>query len=134
MDWDTRYCPSCHRTAYVPEGAYCQFCERYLILMATTVKRAASFAPGIGLSLDDKNEGILGKDVVVTKAWIGERNYDGEMRPIVILTLDNGSVYHAWSKSLADKIAEVPEDEFPLTFKFVKLPTRRPGQTVISFE
>ena len=99
-----------------------------------TPKRAATFAPGIGLSLDDKVNGILGKDVVVQRAWIGERTYDSEMRPIVILTLANGNVYHAWSMSLADKIAEVPEEEFPLTFKFVKLPTRRPGQTVISFE
>ena len=97
--------------------------------MATT-KRAATFAPGIGLGIAT----ILDKDVVVSKAWIGERNFDGEARPIVIVTLDDGNVYHAWSQSLADKIGEIPEDQYPLTFKFVKLPTRRPGQTVLSFE
>jgi hypothetical protein len=95
-----------------------------------TAKRAASFAPGIGKNLTD----ILDKDVVVTKAWIGERTYEGEPRPIVLITLDNGDVYHAWSASLADKVAEIPEDQYPLTFKFVKNATRRPGQFVITFE
>lgn len=95
-----------------------------------TVKRASTFAPGIGKNLTD----ILDKDVVVTKAWIGERTYEGEMCPIVILTLDDNSVYHAWSASLADKISEIPEDQFPLTFKFVKVPTRKYAAGVITFE
>lgn len=98
--------------------------------MASSVKRASTFAPGIGKSLTE----ILGSDVVVTKAWIGERTYDGELRPIVIITLDNGEMYHAWSASLADKISEIPESEYPLTFKFVKVPTRKYPAGVITFE
>jgi hypothetical protein len=95
-----------------------------------TPKRAATFAPGIGLSMTD----ILDKDVVVTHASISERTYDGDLRTIVIVTLDNGEVYHAWSQSLADKISQIPNEAWPLTFKFVRLATRRPGQTVLSFE
>ena len=98
--------------------------------MATTAKRASSFAPGIGKNITD----VLDRDVVVTHAWVGERNFDGESRPIVIVTLENGETYHAWSASLADKIAEIPTEEFPLTFKFVRVPTRKAGQSVITFE
>jgi hypothetical protein len=95
-----------------------------------TPKRAATYAPGIGKNITE----LLDKDVVVTKAWVGERNFDGEMSPIVLVTLDSGEIYHAWSASLRDKIAEIPDDAWPLTFKFVRLATRRPGQTVLSFE
>lgn len=102
--------------------------------MATTVKRASTFAPGIGLKMEDPDKGILNKDVVVTKAWVGERMYDGEMRPIAIITLDDGSLYHAWSASLVDKLAEIPEDEYPLTFKFIRVPTRKWPTGVITFE
>jgi hypothetical protein len=95
-----------------------------------TPKRAATYAPGIGKNITD----LLDTDVVVKSAWVGERNFDGEMSPIVIVTLDDGSVYHAWSASLRDKIAEIPDDAWPLTFKFVRLNTRKAGQTVLSFE
>lgn len=97
---------------------------------STPIKRASIFAPGIGKSLTE----LLDKDVIVTKAWIGERTFDGELRPIVIVTLDNGEQYHAWSASLCDKIAEIPEDEYPLTFKFIKVPTRKYAAGVITFE
>ena len=95
-----------------------------------TVKRAATFAPGIGKNLTE----LLDKDVVVTHASVSERNFDGELRPIVIVTLENGEIYHAWSASLADKISEIPDDAWPLTFKFVKIPTRKYAAGVISFE
>ena len=100
----------------------------------TSPKRASAFAPGIGYKMDDPEHSIMDRDVVVTKAWIGERNFDGEQRPIVILTMEDGTLYHAWSQSLCDKIAEIPEDEFPLTFKFVKVPTRKYAAGVITFE
>lgn len=101
--------------------------------MATTpnpIKRASTFAPGIGKNLTD----LLDKDVTVAKAWIGERNFDGDMRPIVIITLEDGGLYHAWSDSLAQKIGEIPEDEYPLVFKFIKVPTRKFPSGVITFE
>ena len=97
---------------------------------STYFKRASTFAPGIGKNITE----LLDKDVVVTHASVSERNFDGELRPIVIVTLENGEIYHAWSASLADKISEIPDDAWPLTFKFVRLATRRPGQTVLSFE
>ncbi len=99
--------------------------------MATTeVRRASTFAPGIGKNLTD----ILDTDVIVSKIWIGERNFDGDKRPIVLITLANGELYHAWSESLADKISEIPEDQYPLTFKFVKVPTRKYPSGVLTFE
>ncbi len=97
--------------------------------VSNTTKRASSFAPGIGQSLDK----ILGQDVIVEKVWIGERSMEGEQRPIVLITLSDGSLFHAWSDSLAEKIAEIPTSEFPLTFKFVKSVTRR-GFNVYTFE
>lgn len=96
---------------------------------SNTPKRASAFAPGIGQSLDR----ILNSDVVVQKVWIGERSMDGEMRAIVLLTLEDGDLYHAWSDSLAEKISGIPEDAYPLTFKFVKTTTRR-GFNVYTFE
>ena len=97
---------------------------------ANTPKRAATFAPGIGKGIKE----LLNRDVVVVKASISERNYSGEMSPIVIVTLEDGSIYHAWSQSLCDKIAEIPDDAWPLVFKFVSVPTSKPGQATITFE
>lgn len=97
---------------------------------ANTPKRAATYAPGIGKGIKE----ILGQEVVVVKASISERNYGGEMSPIVIVTLENGNLYHAWSQSLCDKIAEIPDDAWPLAFKFVSVPTSKPGQSTITFE
>lgn len=96
----------------------------------TTVKRASTFAPGIGEKLDE----LLGTDVIVKSCWIGERTFNGEMRPIVLITLDNDKVYHAWSESLAAKMSEIPVEEFPLIFKFVKVPTRSYPAGVLTFE
>lgn len=101
--------------------------------MATTpnpVKRASDFAPGIGKNLTD----LLDQDVVVTKVSITERSFDGEKRPMVLVTTEDGKLYHAWSESLADKISEIPEDAYPLTFKFIKAPTRKFPSGVITFE
>lgn len=97
-------------------------------------RRASEFSPGIGYNVDDPEHNILGKDVVVHKFWVGERNYNGELRPIVIIYLEDGTIYHAWSASLADKIAEIPEDAYPLVFTFVKSPTRKYASGVITFE
>ena len=97
--------------------------------VSNTTKRASSLVPGIGQSLDK----ILGQDVIVEKVWIGDRSMDGEQRTIVLITLADGSLFHAWSDSLAEKIAEIPSAEFPLTFKFVKATTRR-GFSVLTFE
>lgn len=102
--------------------------------MATTTnatpRRASEFAPGIGKNLTD----ILDQDVVVSKVSISERTFDGEDRPIVLITLSTGEMYHAWSESLAAKISEIPLDAYPLTFKFYKAPTRKFPAGVITFE
>lgn len=110
---------------------------RLVPIMATTktevtgVRRAAEFAPGIGKNLEE----ILGQDVVVpVKPTIDERPYNGETRKIVMITTEDGELYHAWSDSLAEKIEQIPEVEFPLAFRFVRLKTRTPGFTVYSFE
>ena len=99
-----------------------------------TYRRAAELAPGIGPNLTD----ILDKDVVVSHVSISERSFEGEPRPIVLVTVrdnDGGEVtYHAWSESLADKISQIPEDQFPLMFKFIKVPTRKYPTGVITFE
>jgi hypothetical protein len=97
---------------------------------SNTPKRASEFSKGIGGNLDT----ILGKDVTVVRTSIDQRNFDGELSTIVLIELEDGSLYHAWSDSLAQKIAEIPHDAYPLVFKFIRVPTRRPGQTVISFE
>lgn len=93
-------------------------------------KRASQFAPGIGKSLTE----LLGQDVVVAKTSISERSYAGEPTICVIVTLENGEIYHAWSASLANKIAEIPEGEYPLTFKFIRVPTSKAGMSAITFE
>ena len=99
-------------------------------MATTTVKRASTFAPGIGKNLD----AILGTDVIVTKVTLTERSFAGEPSAIAIIELDNGEVYHAWSESLCEKLSQIPVEEFPLTFKFVRVPTRTAGQTVLTFE
>ncbi len=96
----------------------------------TTPKRASDYAPGIGKNLTD----ILDKDVIVAKVSVSERNFDGEQRPMVMITLQDGSLYHAWSESLADKISEIPDEAYPLTFKFIRVATRKWPTGVITFE
>ena len=93
-------------------------------------QRASKFAPGIGKGIVT----ILDKDVVVTHVSISERNYDGEPTTCVVITLDNGEIYHAWSSSLANKISEIPENEYPLLFTFIRVPTAKAGMKAVTFE
>src|ERR1035437_2905606 len=99
-------------------------------MAATPIKRAATFAPGIGKGIRT----ILDQDLVVKSASISERMYDGEPTTCVVITLDNGEIYHAWSSSLANKISEIPENEYPLTFKFIEVQTAKAGMKAVTFE
>jgi hypothetical protein len=92
-------------------------------------RRAAEYAPGIGPNLDE----ILEKDVTVTKTAIEQRSFGGDDKTIVFITLDTGEIYHAWSDSLAEKIAQIPLDAYPLVFKF-SLAKTRAGFKVLTFE
>jgi hypothetical protein len=104
-----------------------------------TYRRASDVATGIGENLST----ILGTDVLLHKYNINERSLgaDGD-KTIVLLTLssiddpEDTTLYHAWSESLATKIAEISDEDLrePMLIKFVKVPTRRPGFTVLSFE
>ena len=118
-------------------------------------RRAGAFAPGIGANLST----IFNKDVLLTHYSIDERplnrrNDDDEapdndtpksrrttdLATIVFLTIAEDvnkptetKLYHAWSDSLAQKIAQIPTEELPLLIKFANVRTGA-GYNVITFE
>lgn len=103
--------------------------------------RATDYVEGIGAGL----ESIQNNDVLLAKVRIQERDMRGEKRTFVLMDIatdieaydpekeDTTKLYHAWSDSLAEKLAEIPEDKFPLILKFVRVPTAG-GFKVWTFE
>lgn len=128
--------------------------------MATTetksqYRRAGEVSPGIGENLDT----ILNKDVLLIRYSIsermlnrraGEQNADEEddsttpsgaqLSTIVMLTIaldidkpDDTKLFHAWSDSLAEKLAPINDEDLPLLIKFMRAPTSS-GFKVLTFE
>lgn len=91
-------------------------------------QRATDYVKGIGASLDT----LQGRDVLLRRFEISERAMRGNETTfvsLVISELDNGEAsqevgeFHAWSKSLAEKLAEIPETALPVIVKFIKVTT-----------
>lgn len=105
--------------------------------MATTkeYKRASDFVTGIGANL----ESIQDKDVLITHFSISERPMRGDTRTFVSMEIStkmdptDTTLFHAWSDSLAAKLAELPDDSLPLIIKFVRVATAA-GFRVWTFE
>lgn len=91
---------------------------------AKNYKRATDFVKGIGKSLP------ANVDMLLIRFTVDARTFSGSERAIVYMTLapvdepENVDEYHAWSDSLAQKLAEIPDDVLPLVVRFVKTRTR----------
>jgi hypothetical protein len=104
--------------------------------MTTTYRRASDLIEGIGANLDS----IQDKDVLLKGFTIQERNMPNETRTLLMLEIapdvtkpDETKWYHAWSDSLANKLAEIPSDALPVIIKFTRMTTKS-GFRVWSFE
>jgi hypothetical protein len=110
--------------------------------MATSpYRRASEFATGIGDTLDK----IADKDVLLVGYNVSQRSIRGEPRSFVLLRLwtndpndydgnpESASLYHAWSESLAEKLADIPENALPVLIRFTRVATSG-GFRVWSFE
>ena len=92
---------------------------------APTYARATDYVKGIGANL----ETIQNRDVLLKSFSISERPMRGEKKTYVSLQiseLDNLDVvteYHAWSDSLADKLAEIPDSALPVVLSFQRVAT-----------
>jgi hypothetical protein len=90
-----------------------------------TYSRAADKIEGIG----DKLDLIQGRDMLLHDFAISERSMRGEDKTFVALTLsevntpDEVKHYHAWSESLAEKVAQLDKDDLPMVAQFVKITT-----------
>jgi len=88
-------------------------------------ERAADKIEGIGKTLDSLN----GQDVLLHDFSITERSMRGDTKTFVSLTIskintpDEVETYHAWSESLAEKVAQLDKDELPMIASFVKSTT-----------
>jgi hypothetical protein len=91
-----------------------------------TAKGLGDLVGGIGDSLDS----IEGSPVTVVKIettmrpLFNQDTQENEDREIVILTLDNGAKYHAWSPSLAEKLGAISPDDLPAVGVFRQAKTR----------
>ena len=90
-----------------------------------TYARATDHVKGIGESL----ETIQNRDVLLRTFSISERSMRGDKKTFVsmqISELDNLDVVkdcHAWSESLADKLAEIPDSALPVVINFTRVAT-----------
>lgn len=105
--------------------------------MATTktYKRASDVVQGIGANLKD----IAGQDVLLVRFSVAERPFEGETRTITVMDLaldpskpDETQVFHIWSDTFAERIAEISNDDLPLLITFEQVSTRR-GQQAWTF-
>ena len=87
--------------------------------------RAADKIEGIGKGLDP----IVGRDMLLHDFSITERSMRGDTKTFVALTLSEVGTpdvvenYHAWSESLAEKLAQLDKAELPMIVSFVKVTT-----------
>ena len=92
---------------------------------APTYARATEYVKGIGESL----EKIQNRDVLLKSFQITERPMRGEKKVYVSMQisevdgLDTVTEYHAWSESLADKLAEIPDSALPVLVSFQRVAT-----------
>jgi hypothetical protein len=92
----------------------------------TAAKGLGDLSGSIGPSLDE----IEGKPVTVVKIettvrpLFNSQSQEMEDKEIVIITLDNGATYHAWSPSLAEKLGAISPDDLPAVGVFRQAKTR----------
>ena len=95
---------------------------------AVTYNRATEYVKGIGDNLDT----FQGRDLLLRRFSISERPMKGKETAFVAMVVsefeagipsDELNEVHAWSRSLADKLAEIPESALPVVVSFVKVPT-----------
>ena len=94
-------------------------------------KRAQDFDQ-FGAGLDT----LIGRDVLLTRYSVSERAItdretkergDRTFVTIYVQELNDGVgdgkdvVYHAWSEPLANKLAQIPDDELPVLIEFMKV-------------
>ena len=116
--------------------------------MATTKSEPSKFQRAAQYDQFGKNlDSVAERDMVLHRYSVGTRNIrDRETKGVressfvnVYLTEvdapeDTEPVsYHAWSDSLAEKLAQIPDDAMPLLIKFVRVPTAG-GFRVWTFE
>lgn len=97
----------------------------------TSYKRAQDFDQ-FGAGLDS----LMGRDVLLTRYSVSERPItDRETKErgdkvfvtIYVQELVDGQgdgkdvVYHAWSEPIANKLAQIPNDQLPVLIEFVKV-------------
>lgn len=91
--------------------------------MAAKPDRISRYVKGIGERLD----GIANEDVTVLAVRVGTRPMQGSEKSYVELDIADANgeavLYHAWSDSLAEKLADIPAEAFPLTARFFKTRT-----------
>lgn len=90
--------------------------------MADARKRAGDYATGLSPSLEE----IRNKEVMLRSYETSERPMRGGLKTFVevevadIATGEAMGTFHAWSDSLAEKLGQIPEGEFPIEAMFVK--------------
>lgn len=102
----------------------------------TAYRRASEFVEGIGESL----ETIQGRDVILRSYEVdNERPMRGENATLVTMKIsepeseDEIKLFHAWSKSLAQRLEEIPASAFPVLVAFKRVNTSS-GFRVWTFE
>jgi hypothetical protein len=90
-----------------------------------TYNRAADKIEGIGKNLDT----IAGRDMLLHDFSITERPMRGDDKAFVALILSEVATpndkenYHAWSESIAEKIAQLDKADLPMVVNFVRVST-----------
>lgn len=97
-------------------------------------KRASQYDTGIGDPLDK----IADQEVALISYSISERAMRGETKTFVEMHIDvqkNGEskMFHAWSDSLAEKLARIPTEDLPVLITFNRVATSG-GFKVWTFE
>lgn len=114
--------------------------------MATDKSAAPSYRRASEFDTFGKNlDSLLERDVILRRYSISERpitdreTKERENRAFVNVWINEvgdpdsePKVYHAWSEPLANKLAQIPDDQLPVLIKFLKVPGAQGN--VLTFE
>jgi len=88
-------------------------------------RRIGEFNKGIGEAIAT----LEGTEVTVTSVSFETRVFEGEEKPLTLLTLKDGALYHSWSEAVKRAFENVPVNAYPIDCTFKRVRTRANRET-----
>ncbi len=88
-------------------------------------RKIGEFNKGIGEAVATREGELL----TIASVEFDSRVFDGEEKPLTLLTLADGTLLHSWSDAVKRAFDNVPVNAYPIEATFKKVKTRSNRET-----